>query len=835
MSNITRRRPRVLLEDEYSSSSDYSLGKSQQLATKEEKSDKEFRSPKKFNIFGYSNDFSLDKYDYLALAILTALSLFTRLYKIGKRDQVTWDESHFGKFGAYYLNRTFYHDVHPPLAKMLVGLAELIAGHNGTFNFKGRYPKYVNYTFMRVQIAMYGVFLVPIAYVTLRAMNLRKKYCLLGATFILFDNALCVMSRFILLDEPLLFFTGTSLMFAVLFFTCSHKSFSPKWYIYLLLTGFNLGCVLSSKWVGLFCVALVGLATVEDLFEKFGDLKMDSITHAKHWGSRIVGLIVIPTLVYMLCFKIHFMILDKSGTGDKDMFPAFQVHLKGNHLGHQPYLIALGSEISIRSMQSGAGYLHSHSSKYPSGSLRQQVTCYGFDDNNSKFIIEGVDEPIGFNYTKPTDGTDKLPSPRYVLENQYVRLFHQNTKQYLTADNSYNSIVEAKHKEVSCIDPNKNKNVNSDIYTWQFVFVKDSGVIQSNKLKTISVVFMLKNKATGLYLSAPGSRYPPWGFDQSVVVAQKEPTSDAVEWVIERHATPLLADTAINVKKPSFLKSFIYLNFQMAKTNNGLVPDREKYNHLESDPITWPFLIFPMRLNGSWHNGEIKYYQIGNPFTWWSSTVGTIMFPLTLLILIANSKRNAKNVDKLSSLTSTADLMNSSDNLFSDEKIGSPIFSARSGSNSAISRDANICNRGYLNSTELCELYWNQGKFLWFGWFLHYMPFFLMGRVTYMHHYLPAQYFSYLLLAFELEFFSTHFIPLLLGSNSPSVNSGPSKATKKVGKFVPILVFSLYLALSITGFLIFMPYTFGYVRDPKNLKYRQWLPTWNIYDSYHKM
>ncbi|OMJ08835.1 Dolichyl-phosphate-mannose-protein mannosyltransferase 3, partial [Smittium culicis] len=276
MSNITRRRPRVLLEDEYSSSSDYSLGKNHLHTSKEEKPNKELRTPKKFNIFGYSNDFSMDKYDYLSLAILTALSLFTRLYQIGKRDQVTWDESHFGKFGAYYLNRTFYHDVHPPLAKMLVGLAELIAGHNGTFGFKGKYPNYVNYTFMRVQIAMYGIFLVPIAYVTLRAMNLRKKYCLLGAIFILFDNALCVMSRFILLDEPLLFFTGTSLMFAVLFFTCSHKSFSKKWYVYLILTGFNLGCVLSSKWVGLFCVALVGLATVEDLFEKFGDLQMDT-------------------------------------------------------------------------------------------------------------------------------------------------------------------------------------------------------------------------------------------------------------------------------------------------------------------------------------------------------------------------------------------------------------------------------------------------------------------------------------------------------------------------------------------------------------------------------
>ncbi|KAJ2718119.1 Protein O-mannosyltransferase 2, partial [Coemansia sp. Benny D115] len=41
-----------------------------------------------------------------AVLLLTLLCAFTRLYQIGKRAVVTWDESHFGKFGAYYINRT---------------------------------------------------------------------------------------------------------------------------------------------------------------------------------------------------------------------------------------------------------------------------------------------------------------------------------------------------------------------------------------------------------------------------------------------------------------------------------------------------------------------------------------------------------------------------------------------------------------------------------------------------------------------------------------------------------------------------------------------------------
>ncbi|KAJ2374833.1 dolichyl-phosphate-mannose-protein mannosyltransferase, partial [Coemansia sp. RSA 2603] len=84
--------------------------------------------------------------------VLTLLSAMTRFYKIGRANHVVWDEAHFGKFGAYYVNHTFYHDVHPPLAKMLVGLSEILTGFDGTFKFKSghTYPENVNYTFMRL-------------------------------------------------------------------------------------------------------------------------------------------------------------------------------------------------------------------------------------------------------------------------------------------------------------------------------------------------------------------------------------------------------------------------------------------------------------------------------------------------------------------------------------------------------------------------------------------------------------------------------------------------------------------------------------------------------------
>ena len=104
----------------------------------------------------------------LAPIVFTALSFFVRFYRISVNDHVVWDEAHFGKFGSYYLRHEFYHDVHPPLGKMLVGLSGYLAGYNGSWDFPSgeKYPDYIDYTKMRLFNATFSALCVPLAYFT---------------------------------------------------------------------------------------------------------------------------------------------------------------------------------------------------------------------------------------------------------------------------------------------------------------------------------------------------------------------------------------------------------------------------------------------------------------------------------------------------------------------------------------------------------------------------------------------------------------------------------------------------------------------------------------------
>ena len=121
-------------------------------------------------------------------------------------------------------------------------------------------------------------------------------------------------SRHILLDFPLIFFTALTTFLWVGF--CNEdkpEPFTESWWTWLTLSGLSFGAVLSCKCVWLFTVATVGVSTLYQLWNLFGDLRVPPRLFAWHFLARALCLIVVPIFFYMAMFEIHFLILENSG------------------------------------------------------------------------------------------------------------------------------------------------------------------------------------------------------------------------------------------------------------------------------------------------------------------------------------------------------------------------------------------------------------------------------------------------------------------------------------------------------------------------------------------
>jgi dolichyl-phosphate-mannose-protein mannosyltransferase len=84
---------------------------------------------------------------------------------------VCWDETHFGKMGNWYINRTFFFDVHPPLGKMIIAALGYFTGYNGTHPFEKPGQPYDDYHVygMRAGCTIIGCAIVPFSFLTGKA------------------------------------------------------------------------------------------------------------------------------------------------------------------------------------------------------------------------------------------------------------------------------------------------------------------------------------------------------------------------------------------------------------------------------------------------------------------------------------------------------------------------------------------------------------------------------------------------------------------------------------------------------------------------------------------
>ena len=156
----------------------------------------------------------------------------------------------------------------------------------------------------------------------------------------------------------------------------------------------------------------------------------------------------------------------------------------------------------------------------------------------------------------------------------------------------------------------------------------------------------------------------------------------------------------------------------------------------------------------SWEDHIVKYFLLGNPIVYWGSTASLGVVGLLVLWYLIRWQRGY------------------------DE----------------LSRD------------DIDQIHY-AGIYPVIGWVFHYLPFVIMARVTYVHHYYPALYFAILATGFSMDW-----------------------TTRGLGNQVRWGIYSILYAVTIGLFVYFSPIVFGMEGKNQQWSHLKWLSTWRIVD-----
>ncbi|KAL7935352.1 glycosyltransferase [Trichoderma chlorosporum] len=697
---------------------------------------------------------------WISLTLVTILGFVTRFWGISHPDEVVFDEVHFGKFASYYLERTYFFDVHPPFAKLLFAFVGWLVGYDGHFHFENIGDSYVAnkvpYVAFRALPAFLGALTVSVTYLIMWESGYSVPACLVATGLILLDNAHIGQTRLILLDATLVLAMACSLLFYIKFYKMRHQPFSRKWWKWLVLTGFALSCDISTKYVGLFAFVTIGSAVIIDLWELL-DIKrpggaISLPQFGKHFAARAIGLIILPFMFYLFWFQVHFAVLNRSGPGDDFMTPEFQETLSDNVMLASAIDIQYYDTITIRHKETKV-YLHSHPDTYPLryddgriSSQGQQVTGYPHNDTNNWWQI------------LPASDDQKLG--RIVRNTELVRLRHIVTDKILLSHDVASPYYPT-NQEFTAVSAEEayGERANDTLFE-----IRIEGGRGNQDFKTIASHFKLIHFPSKVAMWTHTNPLPEWAYRQQEINGNKQITPSSNVWIAE-DITSLPEDHARREKEQRKVKTLPFLRkwFELQRSmfyHNSKLTSSHPYS---SQPYHWPFLL---RGVSFWTQNDTRQqiYFVGNPIGWW---IASGLLAVFAGIIGADQVSLRRGIDAL------------------DHRTRSRLY----------------------NST----------GFFWLAWATHYFPFYLMGRQLFLHHYLPAHLASCLVTGSLVEFiFNTDAADEEPSRATNPRASGPKRHITARERFAGKSMASAWIACGViltaaaASWYFFLPLTYGY-------------------------
>jgi dolichyl-phosphate-mannose-protein mannosyltransferase len=581
-----------------------------------------------------SKEAATTQWEYkLALAVITVLSFLTRFWGISHPNEVVFDEVHFGKvhrtrlqslqhadgflqFASYYLQRTYFFDVHPPFGKLLFALMGWFVGYDGHFLFDNIGDSYIEnkvpYVAFRALPALMGALTVPTVFLIMWESGYSLPAAVLAAGLVLFDNAHIGQTRLILLDATLIFFMAVSVLSYIRFYKFRHEPFGRKWWKWLLLTGVSMSCVISTKYVGAFTFFTIGCAVLIDLWDlldverKNGALSL--MEFGKHFAARAVGFIIVPFFFYLFWFQVHFAILTRSGPGDDFMTPEFQETLSDNIMSASSVDIQYYDVITLRHKDTKT-YLHSHPDKYPLryedgriSSQGQQVTGYPFNDTNNHWqILPSHPFPEDEHLGHAVKNNDVVQLRHLVTDT--ILLTHDVASPYYPTNQEFTTVP---------LDEAAGERHNDTLFEIRLEQGKPG-----QQFKSMSGHFKLIHYPTKVAMWTHTTPLPEWAYKQAEINGNKNVQQTSNVWYVDEvpsipDGSPRLIKEEKKTKSVPFLKKYFELQRAMFYHNNALTSSHP----YASQPFQWPFLL---RGVSFWTQNDTKQqiYFLGNPIGYW--------------------------------------------------------------------------------------------------------------------------------------------------------------------------------------------------------------------------
>ena len=695
--------------------------------------------------------------------IVTTIAFAVRFYKIWSPKEVVFDEVHFGKFASYYLERTFFFDVHPPFAKMMIAFIGWLCGYDGSFKFEDIGLSYEThpapYLAYRSFNAILGTLTVPIIFNTLKELNFKATTCAFGALLVAIDNAHVIETRLILLDAILIIAVAATFYCYVRFYKEQlKKAFSLQWYIWLYLTGLSLSFVISTKYIGVMTYAAIGIAVAANLWQLL-DIRSNLTLpqFMRHVSRRLNGLILVPFVIYLFWFYVHFAILNTSGPGDAFMSAEFQETLADSPATINSREVNYFDIITLQHSDTKA-FLHSHLANYPLryedgriSSQGQQVTGYLHEDiNNECEIVPTMD----------------LPSKvaQKVLLDDVIRLRHVATGTWLLTHDVASPLFPT-NEEVTAVD---NETANGEkyqktLFSFQPIKKGDTGHV----LKSQTVSFRIFHVDTSVALWTHNDEFlPEWGFQQQEVNGNKKLTDAENNWIIANITN--LDESRLTyvpkvVKKLPFFKKWIELQKSMFEQNNKLSSEHP----FASQPQAWPGSLSGVSF---WTNDSEKrqIFFTGNIVGFWFIMISLSIYVGIVITDLVTRQRSYFALNKMTR-----------------EKLYGPL------------------------------------AFFFVGWACHYLPFFLMARQKFLHHYLPAHLIGTMFTAalWETIFTECHSLD---AAKDEEIPGAAYDKNPKVKVFI-LNAFLLNVSICLIAFFVyFAPLVYGEPMTPQQVVDRQW-------------